>query len=150
VRARDGGPPALWRARAAQSPHRGRRVRAPRGQAPALRAALAILDEPQVTRSEAERRLLELIRAAGLPAPHCNARVLGLEVDMVWPDLRMVVEIDGYAFHGTREAFERDRGRDARLLAAGYRVLRVTWRQIVDEPLRVIATIAAVLQPLSA
>jgi len=117
---------------------------------PALRAALAIHDDPQITRSEAERRLLELIRAAGLPAPHCNARVLGFEVDMVWPDLRMVVEVDGYAFHGTREAFERDRGRDARLIAAGYRVLRVTWRQIVEEPMRVIATIAAVLQPLSA
>jgi very-short-patch-repair endonuclease len=112
---------------------------------PALRAALAAHDEPRLTRSEAERRLLELIRAAGLPPPRTNTRVLGLEVDMLWPEQRLIVEVDGYEFHGSRPAFERDRRRDARLLAAGYRVMRVTWRQLVEEPERVIAVIAAAL-----
>jgi very-short-patch-repair endonuclease len=112
---------------------------------PALRAALQADDEPQLTRSEAERRLLELIRAAGLPRPRTNARVRGLEVDFVWPDQRLIVEVDGFTHHGPRAAFERDRRRDGSLLAAGYRVLRVTWRQLVEEPERVIATIASAL-----
>ena len=112
---------------------------------PALRAALHAHDEPQLTRSEAERRMLELIRAAGLPAPRTNVRVNGLEVDLFWPAQRLIVEVDGYEFHGSRPAFERDRRRDARLLAVGYRVLRVTWRQLVEEPGRVIAVIAAAL-----
>jgi very-short-patch-repair endonuclease len=112
---------------------------------PALRAALAAHDEPRLTRSEAERRLLELVRAAGLPAPRTNVRIQGMEVDMLWPAERLVVEVDGYEHHGPRPAFERDRRRDGRLLAAGYRVLRVTWRQIVDEPERVIAVLAASL-----
>jgi very-short-patch-repair endonuclease len=112
---------------------------------PALRAALAADDEPRLTRSEAERRLLELIRAAGLPEPRTNVRIAGIEVDMSWPAQRLVVEVDGYAYHGSRPAFERDRRRDARLLAAGHRVLRVTWRQVVEEPEHVIAVIAAAL-----
>jgi len=112
---------------------------------PALRQALAAFDEPQLTRSEAERRLLELVRAAGLPSPRTNTRVAGHEVDMLWPAARLVVEVDGYEHHGPQPAFERDRRRDGRLLAAGYRVLRVTWRQIVEEPERVIAVIAAAL-----
>ena len=112
---------------------------------PALRAALAADEEPRLTRSEAERRLLELIRAAGLPAPRTNARVAGLEVDVLWPAQRLIVEVDGYEFHGPRPAFERDRRRDGRLLAAGYRVLRVTWLELVERPERVLATIVAAL-----
>ena len=85
------------------------------------------------------------MRVAGLPAPLTNSHVAGLEVDLLWREQRLVVEVDGYAFHVSRAAFERDRRRDARLLAAGYRVLRVTWRQLAHEPERVIAVIAAAL-----
>jgi hypothetical protein len=42
---------------------------------PALRAAAGLEGGPALTRSEAERRLLRLIRAAGLPAPEVNVRV---------------------------------------------------------------------------
>ncbi len=69
----------------------------------------------------------------------------GFEVDFVWRDTRLVVEADGWTFHRTRRAFERDRERDQRLLMAGYRVLRFTWRHIVDEPTRVAATLASAL-----
>jgi very-short-patch-repair endonuclease len=110
---------------------------------PALRAVLQ--QEPSLTRSEAERRLLALIRAARLPPPRTNVRVGGFEVDMLWPAERLVVEIDGFAFHGGCAAFERDRRRDAQLLARGYRVLRITWRQLTREPHAVVATIAAAL-----
>ena len=111
------------------------------------RSSRALLAEPDLTRSEAEQRLLELVRRAGLPRPRTNARVSAYEVDFVWPGQRLVVEVDGYAFHSTRAAFERDRARDADLTAAGYRVVRVTWRQIVDQPEAVVARLAAALRP---
>jgi len=100
---------------------------------------------PGLTRSEAERKLRRLLVAAELPLPQLNARVCGYEVDFLWPLEKLVVEVDGHGFHGHRAAFERDRRRDQRLVAAGYRVIRVTWRQLVGEPLALIARIAQAL-----
>lgn len=100
---------------------------------------------PAPTRSEAERRLLTLVRRAGLPRPGTNTRVHGWEVDALWPAERVIVEVDGYAFHAGRSAFERDRRRDAELQAAGFRVLRFTWRQVVGSPEAVVVHLAAVL-----
>ena len=111
----------------------------------ALRAAAAATAEPQLTRSEAERRLLELIRKAELKRPRTNARIGAYEVDFVWPAERLVVEVDGFAFHGGREAFERDRRKQADLTAAGFRVSRVTWRQLVREREAVAAKLGAAL-----
>ncbi len=110
-----------------------------------LRALLATTEGPQMTRSEAERRLLALIRTAGLPRPETNARLAGYEVDTLWRSARLIAEVDGFAFHGTRAAFERDRARDADLVASGYRVLRITWRQLTDQPTAVVARVAAAL-----
>jgi len=101
---------------------------------PLLRALLAGDGRPALTRSEAESRFLELVRKARLPAPEVNAPVGSFEVDFVWRDARLVVEVDGFAFHTARRAFERDRRRDAELAAAGYRVVRVTWRHLTCEP----------------
>lgn len=106
----------------------------------ALRAATP--QEVRMTRSEAERRLLELIERAELPRPRTNVIVAGYEVDLFWPDEGLVVEVDGFAFHGSREAFERDRRRDGELMAVGLRVVRVTWRQLVEKPEAVIARLA--------
>jgi very-short-patch-repair endonuclease len=106
----------------------------------------AVLDPGrQFTRSEAERRLLRLVNAAGLPTPAANTRVAGYEVDFLWPGERLVVEVDGYAFHSTRAAFERDRVRDADLQAHGYRVLRFSWRRLAEAPEAVITAIATAL-----
>jgi very-short-patch-repair endonuclease len=110
-----------------------------------LRQMLSRQGGPAFTRSEAERRLLELIAAAELPPPQSNARVLGYEVDAFWRRQRLVVEVDGYAFHGHRQAFEHDRRRDQTLTAAGYKVIRVTWRQLESEALAVVARIAQAL-----
>jgi very-short-patch-repair endonuclease len=107
----------------------------------------ALTTEPQLTRSEAERRLQRLIKAARLPRPVTNTRVAGWEVDALWPAQRLVVEVDGYAYHGNRAAFERDRRKDAQLTAAGYTVIRITWRQLKDEPLAVVALLARLLRP---
>jgi very-short-patch-repair endonuclease len=101
--------------------------------------------EPSLTRSEAERRLLRLIRVAQLPAPRTNVRVDRHEVDFLWLDERVIVEVDGFGFHSSRAAFERDRAKDRALQAAGYVVLRITWRQLVDEPEAVIAALAGAL-----
>jgi very-short-patch-repair endonuclease len=86
-----------------------------------------------------------LIRAAGLPAPEHNVRMLGLEVDMLWPQQGLVVEVDGFAYHSGRAAFERDRIRDARLAASGLRVMRFTWRQLSARPHAVVARLAEAL-----
>jgi very-short-patch-repair endonuclease len=86
-----------------------------------------------------------LIRAAGLPAPAVNARTAGFEVDFLWPGERVVVEVDGYQFHCGRTAFERDRRKGLALAAAGLRVIRISWRQLVDEPLLIVAQLARAL-----
>ena len=115
--------------------------RYPRHRGAKALAAAAGTNE-QLTRSEAERRLLELIRDARLPEPEVNAEVLGYEVDFLWREQRLVVEVDGFAYHSTRAAFERDRRRDAALQTAGLRVLRVSWGQIADEPVALVAILA--------
>ena len=120
------------------------------GNRGAARLRRALLIEPGLTRSKAERQLRRLIRSAQLPRPVTNVRVAGWEVDLLWREQRLVVEVDGFAFHGSRHAFERDRRRDADLVAAGYRVVRFTWRQIKYEPAAVIARLAVLLHARAA
>jgi very-short-patch-repair endonuclease len=111
-----------------------------------MRTFLLGEDEPGYTRSEAERRMRKLMRAARLPVPVANARVAGRSVDFVWRQQRLVVEVDSYQYHGHRAAFERDRRKDVALRAAGYRVVRITWWQLRDEPFVVVAHIARMLE----
>jgi very-short-patch-repair endonuclease len=111
----------------------------------ALRRLLDVEGGPAFTRSKAERRMLRLVRAAELPVPRVNSRLERYEVDFLWPDHKLVVEFDSFRFHSPRARFERDRERDAVLAAAGYTVIRVTWRQLVDAPEAVAARIAAAL-----
>ena len=99
----------------------------------------------ELTRSAAERRLLALIRQARLPRPETNVRVQGYEVDLLWRRQRLIVEVDGFAYHSTRHAFERDRARDATLQAAGYRVVRITWRQIVNDSHALVAQLTRLI-----
>jgi very-short-patch-repair endonuclease len=112
-----------------------------RGSA-ALRSVLGLEGGPAFTRSDAEARLLALVRETGLPVPVSNAIVAGCEVDLFWREARLIVEFDSFAFHGDRRAFEQDRLRDAELQAAGFRVIRVTWRQLVDQPEAVVNRIS--------
>jgi very-short-patch-repair endonuclease len=110
-----------------------------------LRALLAAEQSPAATRRELERRFLALVRDAQLPAPRVNARLHGFEVDFLWPEQRLVVETDGGQFHSHPRAFENDRRRDQILVAHGYRVIRVTWRQLCEEPLAVVARLTMAL-----
>ena len=93
------------------------------------------------TRNHAERKLLALLRRAGLPPTATNIRIAGYEVDVLYAEQKVVVEFDSYAFHATRQAMERDRRKDAALRAAGYDVIRVTWRQLDERFLVDLATL---------
>lgn len=125
----------------------GRTVREMNGRRGAgrLQRALTRHALPQVTRSELEKRMHQLIRAASLAEPEVNARICGYEVDFLWRRQRLVVEVDGYQFHSSRPAFERDRAKANRLVAAGFAVMRVTWWQMAEEPYAVVARIAEAL-----
>src|SRR5204863_177204 len=118
----------------------------------AARRTRALINEhyigETITLSEFEEAMIPLIRNASLPMPNINQWIVlddgepAIRADFCWPDQRVVVETDGWQTHRTRQAFERDRRRDQRLAAAGWHVLRITWKQLQREPRRVIATIA--------
>jgi very-short-patch-repair endonuclease len=87
-------------------------------------------------RSWLEVEFLPFLRRNGLPRPRLNAwlQVGGrpIQVDCLWP-VRVVVELDGFAGHGTRSAFREDRARDRKLRVAGYGVIRIAPAQLEDE-----------------
>jgi very-short-patch-repair endonuclease/predicted transcriptional regulator of viral defense system len=97
------------------------------------------------TRSALERRVRCLLREAELPQPLVNARVLGHERDFAWPVQRLVLEVDGHAFHAARGAREADHDRDADLVLAGWRVLRLTAAQVFGDAAAVTARLAQAL-----
>ena len=107
-----------------------------------IRKVRAILTDARigadVTRSELEDRFLRLVRRARLPRPQTNVLVetatRTYECDCVWREERLIVELDGHASHGTRRAYESDRERDRALNAAGWRTVRITWRQLHTDP----------------
>jgi very-short-patch-repair endonuclease len=100
-------------------------------------------------RSRLEERFVALLARSELPAPQLNASLdidgLWVEADCLWPTQRVIVELDGNQAHGTRIAFESDRERDRRLQVAGWRVIRITWRQL-DNPGAVLADLDALLR----
>ncbi len=104
---------------------------------------------PGATREELEARFLAFLDQRGLPRPSLNAWVMlgrhRYQVDCLWHAQRVIVELDGYETHGTRMAFEDDRARDRRLIAAGFRGTRVTWRHLHDTPGEVEDDLRAIL-----
>lgn len=103
-----------------------------------------------VTRSELERRFLAVLARTDLSRPRLNAHVSAqgrfFEVDCLWAEQRLIVELDGRESHGTDLAFEKDRERDRLLLVEGWRVTRVTWRQLRDDAPAVIADLRDLLR----
>ncbi|HEY5430559.1 MAG TPA: type IV toxin-antitoxin system AbiEi family antitoxin domain-containing protein [Solirubrobacteraceae bacterium] len=86
------------------------------------------------TRSSFEDEFLAFCERFGFPRPLVNVRVAGHEVDALFADERVIVELDGWAFHRDRLAFESDRDRDADTLAAGFPTLRITWERFHRAP----------------
>lgn len=101
--------------------------------------------EPDRSRSELERAFAKLCAGHDLPAPEHNEKVAGLEVDFLWRDQLLVVELDGWRYHRSRQAFEHDRARDQQLARAGHRTLRFTHRQVTERPGEVARTVRAAL-----
>jgi very-short-patch-repair endonuclease len=101
--------------------------------------------------SAAERKAATLLRSTGITgwAPNAEIRdsagLIGYG-DLVFIAARLVVELDGWAFHSDLARFQHDRTRQNRLVAAGWTVLRFTWADLHDRPDRVIATIRAALR----
>jgi very-short-patch-repair endonuclease len=95
------------------------------------RAALQKRREgPTPTKSDLEELFIAFADRTGLPRPETNAYVEGLEVDCVWRQQRVIIEVDSWEFHRTRAAFERDREKSRILQAAGWRCVAVTHRQL--------------------
>ena len=92
--------------------------------------------------------MLHVTDVPGLPSCRRQHRVFlpygHVDLDVAWPEVRLAVELDGAAFHGSAEQRERDLRRDATLAAAGWLVLRFSYRRLVREPDACRAEIAAV------
>ncbi|HET8813461.1 MAG TPA: DUF559 domain-containing protein [Solirubrobacterales bacterium] len=101
-----------------------------------------------------EARFFDLCRQAGLPSPEVNGHLVlngvSMMPDFLWRDAGLVVEADSRRVHGTVTAFEEDRRRDQRLTAAGWTVIRCTWRQVLNEPERLSHTLRSLLSRGSA
>ena len=100
--------------------------------------------------SALEVRFWRLLRRNGLTAvPHHEfSDDFGQpgHVDFAFPEHQLAIECDGFETHSTREAFENDRLRAARLVANGWRVMLLTWKQVTEEPVKVIEFITRALR----
>ena len=122
------------------------RARGRRGAA-ALRRAIAGWQRRH-TRSELEDRFAELVAQFALPPPDLNVLLDGEqsqhEVDALWPSQRLVVQLDGFAYHRTRRDRERDADADADLELAGFRVVRLTWNEVTRHADRTVRRLAVI------
>lgn len=96
--------------------------------------------------SEFELVISALLAEHGLPDPSFHHRIGRYEVDLAFSEQRVAVEVDGWATHGRRRAFEADRARDLELAARGWLVVRLTWWAATTHPRRCMARLCAVLE----
>lgn len=122
-------------------------ARGRRGVRPLSAALERLRPEAGATRSWLERLMLMLAADSRIPQPEVNVWLAGQEVDLLWRDAQLVVELDSHAFHTSPTAFEKDRKRDVELRALGYTVYRFTWRQVTREPRWVADHVARALAP---
>ena len=122
--------PQLWRAHLRNKGRHG---------SPRARRLLQAAEDG--TRSEAERLLSRLLRAAGITGWQANRRIGGYEVDVVFRAAKVAIEVDGFAFHTDSDTFQRDRTKQNAIALAGYQLLRFTWLDLTEYPERVISEI---------
>ena len=118
------------------------------------RNVMALLEARQpvgITRNDFEEAFLALIDAYGLPRPRMNAdlamRGRFFEIDALWERERVAVELDSRSVHGTVKKFESDKQRDRILVAEGWRTMRITWRQLQEEPEAIAGDLRLALYP---
>ena len=98
----------------------------------AAKLRAVIHGDAPLTLSALERRFRRLLRANGLSLPQSNRRIEGRLIDCRWPELRLTVEIDGYRYHRSRYAWERDRRREREARARGDDFRRYTYGDITE------------------
>lgn len=99
-----------------------------------------------ITRSDLEQRFLAIVDDAGFPRPRTNTYVLGCEVDAVWAQERVAVELDSWRYHRDRHTFQRDREKGNALVAAGWRLLRFTYHDLTRHPERTATILTSAMQ----
>lgn len=101
------------------------------------------------TINDFEEDFSALLERHGLPLPRFNpdlvVRCRAIKPDCLWEEERLIVELDGREVHGTAQSFENDRERDRLLLLDGWRVIRVTWRQLHDQDAAIAADVRRAL-----
>jgi very-short-patch-repair endonuclease len=111
-----------------------------------LRSAIAELDDdPPLLQSRAEQAFRALVRDYHLPQPQFNVYIEDELVDAVWPEHRLIVEVDGWRYHRSKRSFTADRARDRKLVRAGWRVVRFTGDDVADRPEQVAAELSELL-----
>ena len=131
-----------------------RAVHEARGRHGVARARAVLAGADPGTASEAERVALALLTSGGVTGWVGNYKLLiGGQVvailDLAFPDLRLAIEIDGWAWHSDPERFQEDRRRQNVLVAAGWTMLRFTWADLVERPEQVLATVVRTLAQLN-
>jgi very-short-patch-repair endonuclease len=124
-------PPHLLRRAIRQAEHKGHRLNGV---------------ESDRTRSDLEAAFLDFYRRHHIPTPEVNVRLGRWEVDFLWREQRLVVEVDTWIYHRGSASFEDDHARDLDLRTAGFAVLRFTDIQLEDEAERVAADVAVALR----
>ena len=120
--------------------------RCPRHPGASRLRALLVTAPHRPTRSEFEDAFLTFARRFGLPTPLTNVGIGRREIDVFYPDERLIVELDGWDFHGSRAAFESDRERDADHLLLGIATVRITWERLIYAPEKEARRLHAILQ----
>lgn len=103
------------------------------------------LTAEMATRSELERRFLGVCRRRGVPLPETNVRVEGFVVDALWRRERLIVELDGYAFHRLPGDQRRDAARNRALAVAGFELLRFGWEDVTRQAAATAQTVLLML-----
>jgi very-short-patch-repair endonuclease len=122
--------PQLWRAHLRNKGRHG---------SPATRRLLHAASDG--TRSAAERLLVKLLRDNNIAGWQTNYPVGGFKVDVGFPEQKVAIEVDGFAFHSSQEDFQIDRERQNKIALLGWQVLRFTWLDLTEYPQRVLAEI---------
>jgi predicted transcriptional regulator of viral defense system len=119
-----------------------------------VRALLGGREPAGITQTDLEELFVAFLDGHGFPRPLLNAtlpiRGRLLKPDCMWPEHRLLFELDGREVHLTDQAFEGDRARDRVLLAEGWRSTRVTWRQLQTEPEQIAADLRELLRAKTA
>jgi very-short-patch-repair endonuclease len=97
------------------------------------------------TRSDWELDFIDYLKRYDLPMARINTKIGGYEVDALFPDAKVIVELDSWTHHRSRTSFRNDRRRDAALLARGYVTIRITWERLAEKPHEVAAELREIL-----